>query len=139
MMHEIYKIMLERLKSCGIAEVYPAFDAVPVGKKSHALFAVLVPEEVTFGEGYPVKNGAVYPFTARLQVALLTPMQADMQDTMRFFFAKVIPAMLGADCTFGRFEAGLPKPDLRLQKMVCGGTFRLNGSYYHASETEGSV
>jgi len=81
---------------------------VPVEKKSRAMFTVLSLQNVQFGEAYPAKDGAVYPFTAEFRADLLTPMNIDPQGTMKFFFSKIVPAMLGSDCLFTGFDTALP-------------------------------
>lgn len=140
-MEQMYQMMMDRLHSCGITEVYTAFDAVPVEKKSRAMFTVLSLQNVQFGEAYPAKDGAVYPFTAEFRADLLTPMNIDPQGTMKFFFSKIVPAMLGSDCLFTGFDTALPRVDLKLRRMVYGGTFRLHGAFCMsmAPETEGEV
>lgn len=137
-MEEIYQQMLGRLRNSGISEVYPAFDAVPVQKKSHSLFTVLSMQNMQFGDAYPAEGGAVYPFTANFRADLLTPMTADPQETMQLFFSEIVPALLGTDCVFLRFDAEPPRVDLKLQKMVFGGEFRLNGAFC-VTEMEGTA
>ncbi len=137
-MQELYRTVLERLQSSGIREVYTSFDAVPVEKKSHKLFTVISVQQVEFGDAFPASGGAVYPFTAEFHVDLLSPMLADPQDAAQFFFRKIVPAMLGADCVFLKFDAQSPKIDLKLERMVCGGTFRLHGAFC-IGETEESA
>lgn len=137
-MQELYETMLARLRNSGIPEVYPAYDAVPLDRKSSALFAVLSQQSLLFGDAYPVKQGAVYPFTADFRVDLLTPMTADPQDTVKYFFTRIVPAMLGSDCLFLRFDAQCPKVDLKLGRMVFGGVFRLCGAFC-VTETEESA
>ncbi|MBE6851526.1 MAG: hypothetical protein E7504_07350 [Ruminococcus sp.] len=137
-MQEIYRMMLERLRSSGVPEVYASFDALPVEKKSRTLFTVLSLQQVDFGESYPIMGGGAYPFTADFRVDLLTPMMVDPQDTARFFFQRIVPAMLGTDCMFLKFDAQSPKIDLRLERMVYGGTFRLHGAFC-IGETEESA
>lgn len=134
-MDEICQTLLARLKNAGIPEVYPAFDAVPLKAKSAALFTVLSIRNMQCGEGYPAEGGAVYPFTADVRADLLAPMTADAQELLQYFFVHIVPAMLGADCLCLRFDAGMPKVDVKMQKMVFGGEFRLNGAFY-VSETE---
>ncbi len=131
-------MVLERLQNSGIREVYTSFDAVSVEKKSRRLFTVISVQKMEFGDAFPARNGAVYPFTAELRVDLLTPMLEDPQDTVRFFFERIVPAMLGADCVFLKFDAHSPKIDLKLERMVCGGTFRLHGAFC-IGETEESA
>ncbi len=137
-MDEICQMLLARLKNVGIPEVYTAFDAVPVRCKSSVLFTVLTLRSIRFGDAYPCKAGAVYPFMADVRADLLAPMTADAQELVRHFFAVTIPAMLGTDCLFLRFDAGMPQADLKLQKMVYGGEFRLHGAFC-AQKTEGSA
>lgn len=134
-MHEISQMLLERLKNAGIPEIYPAFDAVPLRQKSSSLFTVLSVSRIECKEGFPVQGGAAYPFTAQIRADLLAPMTADAQSMQTYFFAEIVPAMLGADCLFLRLDAGSPKTDLQLQKVVFGGEFRLNGVFY-VTETE---
>ncbi len=137
-MDEICQMLLARLKNAGIPEVYPAFDAVPVRCKSHALFTVLTLRGMQFGDAYPCEAGAVYPFTADVRADLLAPMTADAQDLVRHFLAVTVPAMLGTDCLFLRFDAGMPQVDVKLQKMVYGGEFRLHGAIC-VQKTEGTA
>ncbi len=137
-MEKIYQSILARLKACGISEVYPSFDAVPVARKSQTLFTVLSLQRVQFGEAYPAEGGAVYPFTADFRISMLTPMTADPQDTARFFFSAIVPAMLGTDCLFVKFDAQNPSIDLKLGRMVFGGQFCLNGAF-RVTETEGTA
>lgn len=137
-MQELYRMVLERLQNSGIREVYTSFDAVPVEKKSRRLFTVISVQKMEFGDAFPARNGAVYPFTAELRVDLLTPMLEVPQDTVRYFFERIVPAMLGADCVFLKFDAQSPKIDLKLERMVCGGTFRLHGAFC-IGETEESA
>ena len=126
-MQEILQKLLERLQGCGAGEVYASFDALPVEKKSHSCFTVVGLEQVKTGEGYPVEKGVAYPFTAQLRVDLLTPMTENPQESQRLFFEKIVPAMAQEECSLLRFDAGAPKPDLRLGRMVYGGTFCLLG------------
>lgn len=126
-MQELLQRLLERLQSCGVGEVYASFDALPVDKKSHSCFTVIGLEQVKTGEGYPVENGTAYPFTAQLRVDLLTPMTENPRESQRRFFESIVPAMAQEECCLLRFDAGAPKPDLRLGRMVYGGSFCLLG------------
>lgn len=134
-MEEIYQSLLARLRDSGIKEVYPSFDAVPVAKKSGVLFTVLEPMQVQYGAAYPMQSGAVYPFTADFRISMLTPMTADPQETARFFYTKIVPAMLGTDHLFTHFEAQPPQIDLKLRRMVQQCTFRVHGALC-VTETE---
>ncbi len=126
-MQEILQRLLERLQSSGVGEVYASFDALPVEKKSSRIFTVLGLMQVKTGEGYPVERGVAYPFAAQLRVDLLTPMPENPQNSQRIFFEKIVPAMAQEECCLFSFDAGEPKPDLRLGRMVYGGTFCLHG------------
>lgn len=126
-MQELLQELLGRLQGCGIGEVYASFDALPVEKKSHSCFTVIGLEQVKSGEGYPMENGTAYPFTAQLRVDLLTPMTESPRESQRRFFESIVPAMAQEECSLLRFDAGAPKPDLRLGRMVYGGSFCLLG------------
>lgn len=135
-MQEILQRLLERLQSSGVGEVYASFDALPVEKKSHSCFTVIGLEQVKTGEGYPVEKGVAYPFTAQLRVDILTPMTENPQESQRLFFEKIVHAMAQEECSLLRFDAGAPKPDLRLGRMVYGGTFCLHGAICMINEED---
>lgn len=137
-MQEILQKLLERLRGCGLGEVCTSFDALPVEQKSHKCFTVIGMQEVKSGEGYPLAQGAAYPLSLRIRVDLLTPMTEPPQKSQHLFFEKIVPAMAQEECCLCSFDAGVPKPDLRLRKLVYGGTFCLHGTLCVTEGGEGA-
>ena len=128
-MRKFLQGLVGRLRICGIGEVYSSFDALPVEKKSHSRFTVIGIDGASTGEAYPVENGIAYPFTMQLRAELLTPMTVAAEDAVYFFFEKLLPVLVEEGFLPLKFDAGMPKTDLRLGKLVYGGTFRLQGAF----------
>lgn len=128
-MDELLQLLLARLRDAGIPQVCPAFDAVPVCRKSSDAFTVLTVQSMEFGDGFPAEHGIVHPFTAAIRAELLAPMETDAQKLMQRYFQEIVPAMLGTDCLFLRFDTGMPRVDAKLQKLVFGGEFHLHGTF----------
>ncbi len=127
-MDKIWLDFVERLRDSDIGEVYPSFDAVPVEKKSKQRFTVIEPTQVQYGEAYPMKDGAVYPFTADFCVSTLTPMTISLVDAEAFVCQQLVPALFGTGSLMREIVIKPVEIDLKLGKMVHRCTFRIKGS-----------
>ena len=77
-MQELFEQILTVLRGEDHQEIYPSFDAVPVSRKSTALFTVVAPESLQIEPVIPVglERAALlaYPFSAVYKVSVLIPM-----------------------------------------------------------------
>lgn len=123
---------VQLFRDAGIREVYPAFDAVPLPAKSDRLFTVLGLESVQLDAPFPDRKGGVHPFSAAIRVSVLVPMDVPACRAEDFFYETVIPVMDRMGAVIG--ESNPAVVDLKLQKIVMSGLFRVRGLYLEETE-----
>ncbi len=137
-MNTVFSGIYEALQA--VVPVYPSFDAVPLAEKPRELFSVLEMGDVSFSQAAVTGEGLCYPFEAVISVRLLAPAHADFRQMMQCFYESVLPAVVSTGGTFDEIRTQAPYLDLKLRRMVFGGTFTLRGTYHvPAAETEASA
>ena len=123
-MNELLNQILEVLKNHGI-EAYPSFDMIPVIKKSKNLFVVIMPEKFHLDFAFADGLTGSSPFTAEFRISVLTPVTVPGEMLVSFFDTEILPVLQ----TIGLYElqTGVPEIDLKLQKQVYSGLFRMKG------------
>lgn len=133
------RLLLDRavqlFREAGIREVYPSFDAVPLPAKSDRLFTVLGLDSVKLEQPFPDGKGGVHPFSATIKVSVLVPMNVPACRAEGFFYETALPLMnrLGAVLC----ETAPAVVDVKLQKIVMSGLFRVRGLYFSETEVDG--
>lgn len=120
-------------------EIYPSFDALPVSGKSKKLFVVISPEIFKLSQAFPDGSSGISPFTADFRIYVLTSMTTPNEKLMEFFYSVIIPQMHSAHCFLYEMQSEAPKVDLKLQKLVYSGIFRLKGLYLPDKQEESAI
>ena len=135
-MTNLLAYILNALRGDDHQEVYPSFDAVPVSRKSTALFTVVAPESVQIEPVIPVglERAALlaYPFSAVYKVSVLIPMTQPLATAENYFYNTILPRMESVGSTL--CDVLPAHVDAALGKVVMQGKFRLRCLY-----TEGSA
>ncbi len=126
-MQALLDMVLEKLRTVCGNDLYPAFDAVPVPKKSDRLFTVAALEKVQMDARIPNGGRGLLPFTAFVNVAVLVPMTAPACRAETHFYQKILPAMQACGAVLCEVQAA--QVDVKLQRLVLRGTFRIKGLY----------
>ena len=131
-MQALIDLILSRLRGQDQTEVYPSFDAVPVSKKSDALFVVVTPESLQMDEPFPDGVSGAVPFAAVVKVSVLIPMTTAMETAEDYFWDVVVPRMK----TISKmpFAVTPAHVDVKLGRVVMDGKFRFNGVYLEEVE-----
>ncbi|MDE5563894.1 MAG: hypothetical protein K2I93_01960, partial [Oscillospiraceae bacterium] len=129
---ELLDMVLGKLRTVCGNELYPAFDAVPLPKKSDRLFTVVALEKVQMDFRIPDGKKGVLPFTAFVKVAVLVPMDAPVCRAETHFYQNVLPVM--QECGAVLCEVQAAQVDIKLQRLVLWGTFRMKGLYLTDAE-----
>jgi hypothetical protein len=135
-MQNLLAYILNVLRGEDHQEVYPSFDAVPVSRKSTALFTVVSPESVQIEPVIPVglEGTAVlaYPFSAVYKVSVLIPMTQPLGTAENYFYNVILPRMESVGSTL--CDVLPAHADAALGRVVMQGKFRLRCLF-----AEGSV
>lgn len=126
-MNELLNLLINLLKEHDDVELYPSFDSVPISSKSKKIFVVISPESFTLNQPFPSGIGKITPFTADFRIYVLCPMLTPNHKLLEFFYSTIVPAMLSGNCFLTEMHSDSPQIDLKLQKAVYSGTFRLKG------------
>lgn len=124
-MRELLDGVIAALRTVCGREVYPAFDAVPLPKKSDRLFTVAELRRVQFDAPFPVGESPVHPFTAEVRISVLVPMDSPVSRAEDCFYGKILPVMDTLGAVLCEVQPALA--DARLQRVVLAGSFRLRG------------
>lgn len=137
-MNELLSLLINTLKAnqnpSHPFEVYPSFDSLPVSSKSRDFFIVISPEKFQLNPPYPGTSGKISPFTADFRIYVLASMSTPNQKLWEFFYSMIVPALHSANCFLDEMLTDAPQIDLKLQKAVYSGTFRLKGLYVPEQE-----
>lgn len=136
-MNELLSMLLNLLKNqpdLQYLEVYPSFDMLPLSSKSKKLFLVISPETFRLSEAFPDGNSGIAPFTADFRFSLLASMNTPSERLLESFYSVLVPKLHSANCFLYEMQSDSPKIDLKLQKLVYSGLFRLKGLYIPEQE-----
>lgn len=131
-MQELLDMVLGKLRTVCGNELYPAFDAVPLPKKSDRLFTVAALDRVQMEVCIPDGQKGVLPFTAFVKVAVLVPMDAPVCRAETHFYGNILPVM--QQCGAVLCEVQAAQADVKLHRLVLWGTFRIKGLYLSDAE-----
>ncbi|MBR4320073.1 MAG: hypothetical protein IKI37_01890 [Oscillospiraceae bacterium] len=115
-------------------EVYASFDMLPVSSKSKKLFLVISPETFRMSQAFPDGNSGISPFTADFRFSLLSSMNTPHEKLLEYFYSVLVPKLHDSNCFLCEMQSDSPKIDLKLQKLVYSGLFRLKGLYIPEQE-----
>ncbi|MBQ4465389.1 MAG: hypothetical protein II916_05450 [Oscillospiraceae bacterium] len=124
-MQVLFDEILRRLRGSDQTEVYPSFDAVPVGKKSAALFTVLTAESVKLGTPFPEGACVCCPFSAVFTVSVLVPMTSPLETAEDHFYDRLLPRMRGIGCVLCEVRAA--RVDVKLGRIIMDARFTVSG------------
>ncbi len=124
-MQALFDEILRRLRGVDYTEVYPSFDAVPVGKKSADLFTVLTAETIKLDAPFPEGGRIFCPFSAVFTVSVLVPMTAPLETAEDHFYDKLLPRMKGLGCVLCEVRAA--RVDVKLGRVIMDGRFTVRG------------
>ncbi len=133
-MHELLSMLMNLFASQSEIEVYSSFDMLPLSSKSKKLFLVISPE--VFQLNQPFSNGTANfsPFTADFRLSLLSAMNTPNDKLLEYFYSVLVPKLHAENCFLYEMQSDSPKIDLKLQKLVYSGLFRLKGLYIPEQE-----
>lgn len=123
----LFDEILRRFKGDDLREVYPSFDAVPVSRKSDALFTVIQPESVQLDAPFPDGSSGAFPFSAVYLVSVLIPMTVPLSRAEDFFYDAALPRMESLGSVL--CEVRPAHMDVKLGRVVMEGRFRLRGVF----------
>lgn len=126
-MQALFDLILRRLRGSDQTEVYPSFDAVPVSKKSAALFTVVSPESVQLDAPFADGQSGARTFTAIVTVSVLVPMTSPLETAEDQFYDVLLPRMDTLGCVL--CEVRPAHVDIKLGRIVMEGKFRISGVY----------
>lgn len=136
-MQQLLETILTVLRGEDQLEIYPSFDAVPVSRKSTAMFTVAAPVSIRIEPAFPGGVGTavrgVFPFTAVYQISVLIPMTQPLQTAEDFFYSVIVPRMESVGSTL--CEVLPAHADAALGRVVMQGKFQLGGIFLEGSET----
>ena len=115
-------------------EVYPSFDMLPLSSKSKKLFLVISPETFRMSQPFPDGKNNISPFTADFRFSLLASVNTPNEKLLECFYSVLVPKLHTANCFLYEMQSDSPKIDLKLQKLVYSGLFRLKGLYIPEQE-----
>ena len=135
-MEDLLDHVLEVFRGEDLREVYPSFDAVPVTKKSSAMFTVIALESMQIEPKYPHgltgQYTGAYPFSAVFKVSVLIPMTEPLDTAEDFFYGTAVPRMeLAGNALCDALPA---RVDAALGRIVKEGRFRMRGLYVEGNE-----
>lgn len=129
-MQDLIAELIRILKSDDLDfEIYTSYDAIPVREKSQKLFVVVSQEHMQLSHSAYDGKKTISSFTADFRISVLVPMTTPSERVLEFFYSRIVPPMHHTGCILHEMQADAPKADVRLQKLVYSGLFRLRGLY----------
>ncbi|MDE5754173.1 MAG: hypothetical protein K2H89_06515 [Oscillospiraceae bacterium] len=110
-------------------EIYASYDAIPVRSKSQKLFVVVSQEHIKLSNSAYDGQKTISSFTADFRISVLVPMITPCERILEFFYSRIVPPMHRTGCMLHEMQADAPGVDVKLQKLVYSGLFRLRGLY----------
>lgn len=130
-MQDLLTHVLSALRDSDLKEVYPSFDAVPVSRKSSALFTVITQESIQIEPCFPYGLTDIfrkaYPFSAVFKVSVLVPMSQPLETAEDYFYHDVAPVMETLGSTL--CDVLPPHVDAALGRIVMEARYRARGVF----------
>lgn len=127
MLKKILDQIAEELRSCGVKEVYTAFDNIPIEKKGAGIYTVAAIE--SFESSAPIYSDSIIylPFKAEASISLIAPQSMTMAKLYDCFDADILPIidkMGSLTCSLRNLTM---KNDANIRKLVLKVRFSASG------------
>ncbi|MDE6835225.1 MAG: hypothetical protein K2J39_13410 [Ruminococcus sp.] len=94
MINSVIKEVIEKLSASGLKDVYSAYDAVPVERKSRSFYTIIGAD--SFESQQPIYSPVTVfmPYKAEIYINITAPENYSMQNLYEYFSANIKPVIM---------------------------------------------